>query len=157
MFKQHAQQKRSVHKPIAQTHPKLSEIVGRLTKTLSDAHGANQRTRMSSVSVSHNTDTHTLDTHTGTDRKTMSCDAAVLFSAIEKSACVIIFILIFQISCFLHLRRIVDILFFATFRVARLTLQTPKLWFVGRCRDRPWRASPSTCPNVKNLEKIQQN
>ena len=33
----------------------------------------------------------------------------------------------------------------ATFRVARLTLQTRKLW----CRNGPSRALPLTCPNVK--------
>ena len=47
-----------------------------------------------------------------------------------------------------------------TFRVARLTLQTRKLWLVGwlvgRCRDRPSRALPLTCPNVKNLRKKQK-
>ena len=37
----------------------------------------------------------------------------------------------------------------ATFMVARLTLQTRKLWFVGWCRDRPSRAVPLTAPNVK--------
>ena len=40
----------------------------------------------------------------------------------------------------------------ATFIDARLTLQTRKLWLVGWCRDRPSRALPLTCPNVKNLK-----
>ena len=44
---------------------------------------------------------------------------------------------------------------FATFRVARLALQTPKLWLV--CRDRPRRALLLTCPNVKNLKKKKRN
>ena len=39
--------------------------------------------------------------------------------------------------------------FVATFRVARLSSQTRKLW----CRDRPSRALPLTCPNVKILLK----
>ena len=44
--------------------------------------------------------------------------------------------------------------FLATFTVARFTLQTRKLWLVGRCRDRPSRALPWTCPNVKNKNKM---
>ena len=35
----------------------------------------------------------------------------------------------------------------ATFRVARLPLQTRKCWRVGGCRDRQSRALPLTCPN----------
>ena len=38
-----------------------------------------------------------------------------------------------------------------TFGIAGFTLPTPKLWLVGRCRDRPSRALPLTCPNVKNF------
>ena len=40
----------------------------------------------------------------------------------------------------------------ATVRVARLTFQTRTLR-LGRCRDRPSRALPLTCPNVKNVKK----
>ena len=43
----------------------------------------------------------------------------------------------------------------ATFRVARSTLNSRKLCLVG-CRDRPWRALPLTCPNVKNLKEKQK-
>ena len=41
----------------------------------------------------------------------------------------------------------------ATFRVARFTLQTRQLWLVGRCRDRPSRALPSTCSKGKTFKK----
>ena len=40
----------------------------------------------------------------------------------------------------------------ATFRAARLTLQTGTLWLVGWCRERPSHVSPLTCPNVNYLE-----
>ena len=46
--------------------------------------------------------------------------------------------------------------FLATFGVARLTLQTRKLWLVGPCRDRPSSALLLTCPNVNNLSKKQK-
>ena len=47
--------------------------------------------------------------------------------------------------------------FFATSRVARLTLQTRKLWLVGGCRDRPSRALPLTCTEFfKKIEKIKK-
>ena len=45
----------------------------------------------------------------------------------------------------------------ATFRFARLTLQTRKHWLVGRCSDRPQRALPLTCPNVNNKKKMKRN
>ena len=41
----------------------------------------------------------------------------------------------------------------ATCRVARLTLQTRKLW----CRDQPPSALLLSCPNVQNLEKQKKN
>ena len=59
----------------------------------------------------------------------------------------------FYLSTF-HLTLII-----ATLRVASLTLQTRKLWLV----DRPSRALPLTCPNVKNFfnkrkeKKTQEN
>ena len=40
--------------------------------------------------------------------------------------------------------------FIATFRVARSTRQTRKLWLVGVAADRD---APLACPNVKNLAK----
>ena len=41
----------------------------------------------------------------------------------------------------------------ATSKVARLSLQTRKLW----CRDRQSRASPLTCPNANKPEKSQKS
>ena len=46
--------------------------------------------------------------------------------------------------------------FVATFRVAKLTLQTRKLWLVGVATG-PSSTLPLTCPNVKNLEKVKRN
>ena len=49
--------------------------------------------------------------------------------------------------------------FVATFRIARLTLQTRKLWLVGRCVAADRNALPLTCLDVKNLytTKNQRN
>ena len=41
----------------------------------------------------------------------------------------------------------------ATFRVARLTVQTRKLWLVGVATDHE---APLACPNVKNLKNKEK-
>ena len=47
----------------------------------------------------------------------------------------------------------VHLSFIATFRVARLTLQTRKLWLVGVATDRD---APLACPNVKTFFSKKQ-
>ena len=64
----------------------------------------------------------------------------------------------FSITIFIATFRVARLI--ATFRVTRLTLQTRKLWLVGRCRDRPkrWRhaARPHPLLTQKKKKKKKQ-
>ena len=55
--------------------------------------------------------------------------------------------LVVRSSNFVHVQ---DVLIVATFRAARLTVQTRKLWLVSVATDRD---APLACPNAKNLVK----